>query len=294
MRTGITGVLVAQGVRSDEDSRKAGIMPARMAPAIELPGGLLLEWVEIPAGRFLMGSQQGRDDERPVREVELPAFGLGRTPVTREQYAVYLRETGAPPPPGWDDARFGRPRQPVVGVSWLEAAAFTAWLSRVAGREVRLPSEAEWERAMRGGLEQQPTPWGLVLPIGEIPDRPLEAPWDVGRGTPNGFGLLDPGTLVHEWCLDWYATGCSAVAPGTEARDPEAGGRRASRGGSWRRKVRWSPPSARSSLPPEFHYADYGLRVRVASGRAGRRRRAGGPAEVETVSARAARPRSTP
>ncbi len=269
-------------------------MPTRMARAIELPGGLLLEWVEIPAGRFLMGSRQGRDDERPVREVELPAFGLGRTPVTREQYAVYLRETGAPPPPGWDDARFGRPLQPAVGVSWLEAAAFTGWLSRVAGLEVRLPTEAEWERAVRGGLEQQPTAWGPELPAGEVPDGPLEAPWDVGRGTPNGFGLLDPGTVVHEWCLDWYAPGWSATARLAEPRDPEEGGRRASRGGSWRHKVRWSPPSARSSLPPGYHYADYGVRVRVGPDPAGRPRHADPPAEVETVSAWAVRPRSTP
>lgn len=269
-------------------------MPARMAEAIELPGGLLLEWVEIPAGRFLMGSDHGRDDERPVREVELAAFGIGRTPVTRAQYAVCLRETGAPPPPGWDDPRFGRPFQPAVGVSWHEAVAFTGWLSRVAGREVRLPTEAEWERAMRGGLEQQPTAWGGELPAAEIPEGPLEAPWDVGRGTPNGFGLLDPGTLVHEWCLDWYSVGGSGSTPLAEPPEPEKGGRRASRGGSWRHKVRWSPPSARSSLPPEYHYADYGVRVRVAPDRACGPRHGGTAAEVETVSAWAARPRSTP
>lgn len=237
-----------------------------MAQAISLPGGLVLEWLEIPAGRFLMGSELGRDDERPVHEVELPAFGLGRTAVTRAQYAVYLRETGAEPPPAWDDERFGRPLQPAVEVSWHEAVAFTGWLSRLAGREVRLPTEAEWERAVRGGLEQQPTAWGPRLPAGEVPDGPLDGPWDVGRGTPNGFGLLDPGTAVHEWCLDWYAPGFYAAAPARGPRGPDEGRRRSSKGGSWRHKVRWSPPSARSSLPPEFRYADYGLRVLIALG----------------------------
>ena len=234
-----------------------------MRQAIELPGGVLLDWVEVPPGRFSMGSEQGRDDERPVHVVELPAFGIGRTPVTREQYAAFLEMAGVEPPPLWDDARLQRPRQPAVGMSWHEAVEFTRWLSAEARREVRLPSEAEWERAVRGGLDQQPTAWGPDLPAGEIPAGELAGPWDVGQGTPNGFGLLDPGTVVHEWCLDWYAPAYYAVSPPREPRGPEEGARRASRGGSWRHKLRWSPPSARSSLPPEFHYADYGLRVLV-------------------------------
>lgn len=237
-----------------------------MSHAVRLPGGVLLEWVEIPPGRFRMGSEQGRDDERPVHEVELPAFGLGRTPVTREQYATFLEVTGAPPPPMWGDARLRRARQPAVGMSWYEAVEFTRWLSGHAGCEVRLPTEAEWERAMRGGLEQQPTAWGAELPAGEIPEGALEAPWDLGLGMANGFGLLDPGTVVHEWCLDWYAPGYDAASPSLAPCGPEEGVRRASRGGSWRHKQRWSPPSARSSLPPEFHYADYGLRVRTERG----------------------------
>ena len=234
-----------------------------MLQVIELPGGVVLEWVEILPGRFSMGSEQGRDDERPVHEVELPAFGLGRTPVTRAQYATFLEDAGAPPPPTWDDPRFCRPQQPAVGMSWHEAVEFTCWLAGLSGREVRLPSEAEWERAIRGGLEQQPTAWGPGLPAGEIPGGELDGPWDVGQGTPNGFGLMDPGTVVHEWCLDWYAPSYYAASPAREPRGPEEGVRRASRGGSWRHKVRWSPPSARSSLPPEFHYADYGFRVLV-------------------------------
>jgi formylglycine-generating enzyme required for sulfatase activity len=69
------------------------------------------------------------------------------------------------------------------------------------------------------------------------------------------------GTIVHEWCLDWYHAGYYAESPEREPRGPEEGERRSSRGGSWRHHVRWSPPSARSSLPPGFRYADYGFRV---------------------------------
>jgi formylglycine-generating enzyme required for sulfatase activity len=88
----------------------------------------------------------------------------------------------------------------------------------------------------------------------------------VGRGTANGYGILDMGTIVHEWCLDWYGAGYYAESPSVDPRGPDEGARRSSRGGSWRHHVRWSPPSARSSLPPAFRYADYGLRVACAPG----------------------------
>jgi formylglycine-generating enzyme required for sulfatase activity len=173
-------------------------------------------------------------------------FRLGRTPVTNAAYAAFLEAGRAPAPPWWHDAAFAAADQPVVGVTWFEAVDYAAWLSELTGARWRLPSEAEWERAARGGLEQAATAWGDTLPEGEVPEGPLAGPWPAGRGQPNGYGLLDIGTIVHEWCLDWFDAAQS---------------RRASRGGSWRHHVRWSPPSARSSLPPGFRYADYGFRV---------------------------------
>jgi formylglycine-generating enzyme required for sulfatase activity len=149
----------------------------------------------------------------------------------------------------------------VVGVTWFDAVDFTGWLGRVFGGRWRLPSEAEWERAARGGLEDAATAWGGGVPAAEVPDGRLDAPWSVGGGTPNGYGLHDITTVVHEWCLDWYGEGFYAVSPARDPRGPEEGERRASRGGSWRHHVRWSSPAARSSLPPEYRYADYGFRV---------------------------------
>jgi formylglycine-generating enzyme required for sulfatase activity len=219
------------------------------------------ETVLVPAGCFLMGSETGRPDEAPAHQVEVSGFRLGRTPVTRAQYAAFLDAGRAEPPPWWCDPAFSRPEQPVVGVTWFDAAAYADWLSVGWGGRWRLPTEAEWERAARGGIESAPTAWGADLPPGEIPDRPLDAPWEVGRGTPNGYGVLDAGTIVHEWCLDWYGADYYAVAPRLDPPGPEDGTRRASRGGSWRHRVRWSPPAARSSLPPDYRYADYGFRV---------------------------------
>jgi len=213
-----------------------------------------------------MGSEAGRPDEAPVHEVEVAAFELGLTPVTNAEYAVCVAERRVPPPPWWDDPAYAAPDQPVVGVSWLEATAYAAWLCERAGGAWRLPTEAEWERAARGGLEGAATPWGESLPAGEVPAGALAGPWPVGRGEPNGFGLRDVGTVVHEWCLDWYDPGYYRVSPASQPAGPEAGVRRSSRGGSWRHRIRWSPPAVRSSLPPGFHYADYGFRVLRATG----------------------------
>ncbi|HYB53605.1 MAG TPA: SUMF1/EgtB/PvdO family nonheme iron enzyme [Thermoanaerobaculia bacterium] len=185
----------------------------------------------------------------PIRgDSGLPAFRLGRTPVTNREYAPFLVLGRVPQPPWWIDPSFSSPRQPVVGVSWQDAAEYCRWLGEVAGGIWRLPSEAEWQHAACGGLVDPRTAWGAEIPRGEIPEGPLAGPWEAGRGTPNGYGLCDMGTIVHEWCLDW-----ADERPGPR--------RRASRGGSWRHQVRWSRPSARTSLPPEYRYADYGFRV---------------------------------
>src|SRR5262249_27338140 len=158
----------------------------------------------------------------------------------------FVESGRAPEPPWWRDPAFHAADQPVVGITWFEAADFAAWLGERTRARWRLPSEAEWEHAALGGLEAAATAWGDTLPEGEVPEGPLAGPGPVGRGRPNGYGLLDMGTIVHEWCRDWF--------DGDETR-------RASRGGSWRHHVRFSAPHARSSLPPGYRYADYGFRV---------------------------------
>jgi len=182
----------------------------------------------------------------PASEIE--AFRLGRTAVTNAEYAAFVEAGRAAAPPWSAHPDFSAPRQPVVGVSWDDAAAYCEWLSEVVGGRWRLPTESEWEHAARGGLASPATAWGETIPAGEIPGGDLRGPWEVGRGVPNGYGLCDMGTIVHEWCLNWS----------TEDRSPR---RRASRGGSWRHAIRWSSPGASSSLPPGLRYSDYGFRL---------------------------------
>jgi formylglycine-generating enzyme required for sulfatase activity len=217
--------------------------------------------IAVRAGAFTMGSNAGRPDERPPHVVEVGAFRLARTPVTNAQYAPFLKTGRADPPPWWSAAPFRDPCQPVVGITWFDAAAYTEWLSEETGRAFRLPTEAEWERAARGGLEGAPTAWGPEVPEGEIPEGPLAGPWPAGQGQPNAYGFHDMGTIVHEWCLDWYRSDAYLSSPEKNPRGPDEGERRVSRGGSWRHRVRFSSPSARSSLPPSFRYSDYGFRI---------------------------------
>jgi formylglycine-generating enzyme required for sulfatase activity len=219
--------------------------------------------LRLSGGWFSMGSDRGQDVEAPVHGVRVDAFGLAATQVTVAEYGVFLSATGREAPPFWSDASFNHPQQPVVAVSWFEAVAYCEWLSQETGNCYRLPTEAEWEFAARGGLEGALFPWGDESPLA----RPMysarwkHGPEPVGRSLPNGFGLYDMCENVHEWCSDWFDAAYYAVSPEVNPPGPEGGERKASRGGSWRHQIKISRCSARSSIPPGFQYADYGFRV---------------------------------
>jgi len=213
-----------------------------------------------------MGSEQGQAAERPVHRVFVDAFEMAIYQVRNRDFADFLEATGHPAPPGWNDADLNYPDQPVVAVSWFEAVKYCEWLTTASGRQYRLPTEAEWERAARGGRDGCLYPWGDEAPQ----DRPaytrrwggqVRGPLPVGGDAPNAFGIYDLCENVHEWCADWFEPDYYAVSPDHNPPGPSAGTRRASRGGSWRHHVKASRCAARSSIPPEFQYADYGFRV---------------------------------
>jgi len=222
--------------------------------------------IRIPEGWFWMGSDAGLDCERPRHRVWVDAFEICPVQVTNRQYAEFLRATGAAAPPSFDHPDFNHSEQPVVAVSWFEAMAFCDWLRTTTGQPFRLPTEAEWERAARGGLEDKTYPWGDDAP--QL--RPgyaakwLTGPEPVGRCIPNGYGLYEMCENVHEWCSDWYDASYYAHSPERNPAGPEQGQRKSSRGGSWRHHVKNSKCYTRSSIPPEFQYADYGFRVAKA------------------------------
>jgi formylglycine-generating enzyme required for sulfatase activity len=229
----------------------------------------------IPEGWFWMGCSGGRDDEKPLHRVWVDAFELAAYQTTNEEYARFLEATSHPKPLSWNDPDFDHPKQPVVAVSWFDAMAYCEWLSLACGNRYRLPTEAEWERAARGGTGAGSTwsppekregalyPWG-DMPPDQVPDyanRWKSGPEPVGMYSPNAYELYNLGDNVHEWCSDWYDASYYAASQERNPQGPATGTRRASRGGSWRHHIKVTRTAARSSIPPEFKYADYGFRV---------------------------------
>jgi len=203
--------------------------------------------VLIPGGEFLMGQEDGRDEERPVHRVRVAPFRLCRYQVTNADVGQAI----------------GLPTRPATNISWFDATEFCSRLSQAWGFPVRLPTEAEWEFAARGGLDQKLYPWGDEPPASRphYADRWHEGPEPIAQSEPNGYGLFDMCENVHEWCSDWYDPRYYEHSPSDNPRGPASGVRRASRGGAWRHHIKIARCAARSSIPPEFRYADYGFRV---------------------------------
>lgn len=216
----------------------------------------------IPAGEFLMGCEAGAGNERPVHRVFVGEFAIGRFAVTNRLYQSFIEDAGRQAPPGWNDPRFNHPDHPVTSVSWFDATAYCEWLSQKTGKLHRLPTEAEWERAARGGLEGRLYTWGDEAPQLQpnYCELWLNGPERVCQRPPNGFGLHDISENVHEWCSDWYDECYYLDSPSRNPQGATTGTRRASRGGSWRHQIKITRVAARSSIPPEFRYSDYGFR----------------------------------
>ena len=216
----------------------------------------------IPAGWFTMGTDSGQEDEGPPHRVFVDAFELAVFPVTRAEYERFVAATHHEVPRDWSQPAFARPDLPVVGVSWLDARDYCAWRSAEEGRSVRLPTEAEWEYAARGGQEAL-FPWADAVP-GWIPNGgrgPLDGPWPVTLGEPTAFGLFGITANIHEWSADWYDAAYYRASPERNPAGPVSGARRASRGGAWRHAFTYCRATLRSKLDPSYRYTDYGFRI---------------------------------
>ncbi len=204
----------------------------------EAPPGMAL----IPAGEFLMGrSHATPDDEtgmrplvlrddRPAHTVRLDAYYLDIVEVAHADYARFVAATGHRAPYHWTAGAMpaGLEAHPIYNVVWEDARAYCAW----AGK--RLPTEAEWERAARGGLEQARYPWGDDKPTPALARYGTpRGPAPGGRFPANGFGLHDMAGGVAEWCADWFARTYYAGSPAENPQGPADGQYRIVRGGAW-------------------------------------------------------------
>jgi len=238
-------------------------MKGEQMSKLSKPNFIEPEMIYIPAGLFLMGSEDGADNEAPVHRVWVDAFAIAKYPVTRREYAIFIDMTGRQPTRFWHGPKFQGPDQPVAGPSWYDAEAYCQWLCDLTGKLYHLPTEAEREKAARGGLEGAQYPWGDELPADHEGGRktPLKP---VGTEGPNGYGLYNMSEGVHEWCADYYSPDYYATSPSRNPKGPEYSARRAARGGSWRHSIRFARCAARSSIAPDKQFSDFGFRCAMA------------------------------
>jgi len=216
-------------------------LAARGSDRIDLEDLAGYAWVNIEGGRFTMGDAEV-DDATP-HEVTLSNLRVARFPVTNGQYRHFVDATNKTPPGHWMDGVVpaGKENHPVVNVSWKDAEAFATWLStRVAGRGeaeggVELPTEAQWEYAVRG-QDGRPYPWGSAEPDEQLANfsnivgdtTPVDA---YPKGATPGTRIHDLAGNVWEWCRDWYAPYPERADP--DPTGPKDGSGRVLRGGSF-------------------------------------------------------------
>lgn len=247
------------------------------------------QMVQVEGGTFLMGSNNGGLDEQPVHQVTVTGFYMGKYEVTFQDFKKFVDATGyfteSEKP---DSANFKNglaPRtintgswrtypdgrnvplsdslKPVTNISWNDANAYLAWLSKETGKQFRLPTEAEWEFAARGGNKTQ----GHVYAGSAILD---EVAWYIGNsekkehtiGTlmPNELGIHDMSGNVREWCHDWYGEFYYKVSSEQDPQGPERGTNRTLRGGGWGSEVSRMRITYRNYAFPYNSAVDFGFR----------------------------------
>ncbi len=190
------------------------------------PDPLAFEWMEIPAGEFLMGDNSGigRPDERPVHAVYLDAFKISKYEVTFDQYDYFCDQTGRSRP----DNNFIKARgsNPATNMTWNDAAAYCQWLSSKLGKTIRLPTEAEWEKAARG-TDQRMYPWGNETATCNFANYAQCNYNTISVGSyPSGvspYGVHDMAGNVYEWCSDWYDPDYYSYSPRDNPQGPASG-----------------------------------------------------------------------
>jgi formylglycine-generating enzyme required for sulfatase activity len=251
-----------------------------------------MEFVEVPAGPFLMGSNEddpdADDDEQPQHELTLPTYYIGRTEVTNAQFRPFVEGDGYTNPDYWSDDgwawredrnrtqpfywdgdRWNGDEQPVNRVSWYECMAYARWLSAQTGDDYRLPTEAEWEKAARG-TEGLRYPWGDQEPTDEL----ANFNHNVGRTTAVGnypagaspYGALDMAGNVREWTRSVYQGSVYQDYPynpddGREDISNPSEKTFSLRGGGWLSRSSFLRASGRRGVTPGYHGDFIGCRL---------------------------------
>ena len=217
-------------------------LPKEEENTIDIPEGMVF----VPAGDFLMGSDPDKDpmadplDELPQHKVYLDAFFIDKFEVSNADYSKFVAATGHRNSIFWDNPKFNHPDQPVVGVTWGDAAAYAEWVGK------RLPTEAEWEKAARG-TDGRIWPWGNEFDPtkcnfddegkfdGHLDGFAMAAPVDSFHQGASRYGAVNMVGNVAEWVSDWFDTDYYSVSPKENPKGPKTSGmgKKSWRGASW-------------------------------------------------------------
>ena len=274
----------------------SGLLQYAGADGCMVSHDLLPEMARIPAGAFRMGTDEGDEDERPVHRLDLDEFHISVHEVTNEDYARFVGQTGHRVPAVYEIplvvAHGGRNRErafrqisasyawhdgqpspdrlshPVTLVCWQDAVAYCDWLVHLTRKPIRLPTEAEWEKAASGGIDCRRYPFGDEIDPSAanfLPDpslKRLHSTRPVGSYPPNSYGLYDMAGNVWEWVSDWYDPGYYASSPVRNPQGPPEGRLRLVRGGAWLdADVRLLRCGHRHKVPDDTYSYSIGFRL---------------------------------
>ena len=241
------------------DSSNSGTGGSASKPKVYTVNGVSFKMVPVEGGTFTMGAtaEQGSDaydDEKPTHQVTLSDFSIGETEVTQE---LWQAVTGYNPP-----GYFSGKQLPVVTVCWDDLQTFITQLNKLTGANFRMPTEAEWEFAARGGNKSLGYKYAGGNSIGDVAwydNNSSSVTHSVAQKQPNELGLYDMSGNVYEWCQDWSGSYSSAAQ--TNPTGPASGSYRVARGGGTSSTARGCRVSFRAEGIPTGPYQDVGLRL---------------------------------
>ncbi len=226
-----------------------------------IANGVEFRMVKVNGGTFQMGSTSGYSDETPVHNVTLSDYYIGETEVTQELWQAVM---------GSNPSSFSGAQRPVEKVSWDDCQTFITKLNQLTGQRFRLPTEAEWEFAAKGGAQSRGYTYSGSNTIGDVAwyydnsyalgsSNPNYGTHDVATKAPNELGIYDMSGNVYEWCQDWYGSYSSSAQ--TNPTGPTSGSDRVLRGGGWSSSAEGCRAEYRNKNTPTRRNSYIGLRL---------------------------------
>lgn len=242
--------------------------------------------VAVEGGNFIMGDNSVKNDAYPAHKVQLNDFLIGKYEVTHAEFLRFMNATGyvieaylhdsirmkkgypqrnSVEP--FRDVRANDSMRPIGNINWFDAQAYIKWLNEMTGKNYRLPTEAEWEYAAKGGTKSKNYPYAGSANLKEVAwflDNSEGTGHTVGQKLANELGIYDMAGNAHEWCSDWYAEQYYGSSPESNPQGPDFGNQKVIRGSSWHGKSEHMHISFRNYNFPYNNQNDYGFRLALS------------------------------